>query len=126
MALERYEGPGVVMMDGSLLAEVTSCRVRLASNNNRVRTMRKGLAGRSKGPREAEITCSNAVPVAGLEQEFVEKVINDADVQIVIVFGGRRYQYDGWLEDVSHNNDTDAAAGCDFTVVAAAPKIITT
>lgn len=122
--MDHYEGPGNVLKDGSLLAEAQSVRVRGASNNSRVRTMKKGLAGRSKGPREFEITIASAVPVAGLEQEYVQQMVEDADVQIVVVFAGRRYQYDGWIDDVSHNNDTDAAAGIEYTVIAGKPSIL--
>lgn len=122
--MDKYEGPGSIIMDGSLLAEAQSIKVSLSSNNNPVKTMKKGLAGRSKGPRQAEIAVSSAVPVAGLEQEFVEKVVDDADVQVVVVFAGRRYQYDGWIDQVSHNNDTDSASGVEFTVIAGPPQII--
>ncbi len=122
--MDRYEGPGTIQMDSSTLAEAQSVRVRVASNNNRVRTLRKGLAGRSKGPRETEITVANAVPAAGLEQEFIQKMVVDADVEVVIVFGAKRYQYRGWIDDVSHNNDTDSAASLEYTIVAGPPRII--
>jgi hypothetical protein len=121
--MDKYEGPGTIQMDSSTLAEATSVRVRGASNNSRVRTLRRGLAGRSKGPREFEITVANAIPVAGMEQDFIQKMIDDADVSIVVVTGGKRYQYDGWIDDISTNNDTDSAAGVEYTVIAGKPLI---
>lgn len=122
--MDKYEGPGSIIMDSSLLAEAQSIKVSLSSNNNPVKTMRKGLAGRSKGPRQAEIAVSSAVPIAGLEQEFIQKIVVDADVQIVVIFAGKRYQYDGWIDAASHNNDTDSASAVEFTVIAGPPQII--
>lgn len=122
--MDRYEGPGTIIFQNSLLVEAMNLRVQLASNNNRVRTMRKGFSGRSKGPREAEISVSNAVPQAGLEHEYLQLVVEDADVQVVIVFGGKRYQYDGYIDTVNTSQDTESPATVEYTIAAAAPKII--
>lgn len=123
MAMDKYQGAGSVLFDRDLLAEAQSVRVGVKSNSNAVRTMRKGLAGRSRGPVTTEISIENAVPRAGLEKTFVEKCVQDADVSIVVYFGNKRYQWDGWIDSVDASMATDSAAQLSFSVMAGPPTI---
>lgn len=124
MALTTYEGPGSVYFGASLLAESSRVRARVSGNNRRVYTMRKGLGGRSRGPVESEITVDNAIPLGGLEHEYVELCINGADVRLVQDVAGKRYQYEGWIDDTEIEQSQDNAAGLTFTVIAGAPIIL--
>lgn len=124
MALDKYEGPASVLFDGSLLAEAKNIRVSGASGNTPVKTMKKQLAGRSKGAYTASLVVENAVPVAGLEQEYVEKCVANADVTIVYIQAGKRYQYDGWIDSVEQGNDTESDATFSFTMMAGPPRIL--
>jgi hypothetical protein len=40
------------------------------------------------------------------------------------VFAGRRYQYDGWIDTVSHEQNQDAPATLSFTVVSGPAQIL--
>ena len=122
--LGDYEGPGKFYLNNNLLAEAMSVRVALSGNNNKVFTMRKGLAGRSRGAIESELTVENAVPLAGLEGEFMELCISNSNVTAVIDFAGKRYSYDGWIEGVELGQSTDGAATCSFTIPAGKPRIL--
>ena len=88
MALGHYEGPGEVYFNGRLLAEAESVRFRIMGNKRKVFTMIKGLAGRSKGPVEAEIQVTNAMPIAGEEAEFERILIEDGDIRLVVLHPG--------------------------------------
>jgi len=121
MAMENYEGPGTVILDGSLLAEAQSVRVSVMSNARPVVTMRKGLAGRSRGPVETSIDVSEAVPRAGTEQDFIGKCVADATVRIVAVFAGKRYQWEGWIDQVGTEQSAEASASLSFTVKCGPP-----
>lgn len=124
MALNRYEGPGKVFVGANLLAESTRVRVSINGNNRRVFTMKRGLAGRSRGPVESELTVDNAIPLGGLEQDFYEKCVENEDIRIVVNQAGKRLQFDGWIDNVESEQTTDAAASLTFTVVAGPPRIL--
>jgi hypothetical protein len=123
-ALDDYEGPGKVFFGANALAQAKSVRFNINGNNRRVYTMKKGLAGRSRGPVETEITVDNAVPIAGLEQEYIERCVDNANVRIEIELAGKRYSWDGWIDTVEGSQSTDADAGLSYTVVAGPPQIL--
>jgi hypothetical protein len=120
--LTQYEGPGEVQFDAKSLAEAISVSVSIAPNSQPVRTMKKGLSGRSRGPVECTIRVSNAVPKAGMEIDFLEKCINDADVTINIVVGGKRLGFDGWITGFDAEYSVGSPAGATFTVMAGKPR----
>jgi hypothetical protein len=122
--MDKYEGPGEIQMNSRTLAEAVSVSVQTRSNSSPVRTMKKGLNGRSRGPIETQIQVSSAVPKSGLEQEYVEKCIDDADVTISVKFGGRTYLYDGWIDETNGQNSVDSPADLSFTVMAGKPRIV--
>jgi hypothetical protein len=124
MALEQYEGPGEIQFDNSTLAEATSLSIQVNGNNNPVTTMKKGLSGRSRGAVTVDIQVENAVPKGGLEKEFIEKCVENADVQITHLYAGRQYIYPGYIDSVDAQQGVDAPASISFTVVAQPPTIV--
>jgi hypothetical protein len=124
MPLTRYEGPGELQFDGRTLAEAKTIRGDFNSNSTPVKTMKKGMAGRSKGAFESRIEVENAVPKGGLEQAFIEKCVEDADCRITFVFAGKRYQIEGWIDSVNLNQGTEEDAGLSFTVIGGKPLVL--
>lgn len=118
----RYEGPGEVQLDGRTLAEATSVSVSVAPNSTAVRTMKKGLAGRSSGPVECTIRVANAVPKAGFEGDFLEKCVADVDVTVTVIVGGKRLAFDGWITSFDAEYSVGSSAGATFTVMAGKPR----
>lgn len=123
MARDIYEGPAELYFNNSLLAEARSIRVAITGNNRKVYTMKKGLAGRSRGPVEVEVTVENAVPKGGLEADFNQLCVDNEDVDIVYVQAGKRITIEGWIESVDNNQGTDDAAAVSFTAMAGKPRI---
>lgn len=115
MALEKYEGPGTVILDGDIQMEATSVTLTYASGANPVTTMRRGLAGRSLGPGMSSFEVNSAIPRAGMEGDVLRKCIRNADVRIVFVIAGVRYQVEGWIDEVRTTNSENAPAGVTFT-----------
>lgn len=122
--MDKYEGPAEIQFDNSTLAEATSVNIQINGNNNAVTTMKKGLAGRSRGAMTVNIQVENAVPKGGLEAQFIEKCVENADVRVTHLFAGKQYIYDGWIDDVQTQQGTDAPASLSFTVMAGPPLII--
>lgn len=124
MSLDRYEGPGEVQFNSRTLAEAVSISTNIASNSSEVLTMKKGLAGRSAGPTRTEISVESAVPKGGMELEFAEMCVKDADVTITHRFAGKTYIYEGWIDSVESSQSTDSPASVSFSVIAGPPRII--
>jgi hypothetical protein len=124
MALDRYEGPAEVQFNQSTLAQATSIQKEIQGNNNPVVTMRLGLAGRSFGAKVTNITVENAIPKGGLEAEFIEQCIEDADVTIAHEFAGKQYAYDGYIDSVSVSQSVDSPASLTFSCVCRPPRIL--
>lgn len=122
--MDNYEGPAEIQFDNSTLAEATSVSITVNGNNNPVTTMKKGLAGRSKGAVTVDIQVENAVPRGGLEHEFIEKCVKNENVRITHLYAGRQYIYDGYIDVVDAQQGTDTPASISFSVVAKPPQII--
>ena len=124
MALDKYEGPGEVQFNSRTLAEAQTISTSLASNSSEVLTMKKGLAGRSPGAKRSEISVENAVPKGGLEDEFFQLCVEDADVTITHLFAGKTYIYEGWIDTVESSQGAESPASVSFTVIAGPPRIV--
>ena len=118
--LDNYEGPAKLQLDGDTVAEITTARIRVNGNNRRVFTMRKGLAGRSRGPRETELSLEGAVPKAGYETDFLTMLIEDDNLRLVWNTGGKRLTVNFWLDDWEQSASTDGPAS--FSVNGAGPQ----
>lgn len=124
MSLTKYEGPAEIQIDGRTLIEAIRISVQVTGGNNPVMTMKKGVAGRSKGPTQSNITVEQGVPVAGLEFEAIEKVIDGADAVIVHLYAGKRYRYNVWIDSVDVSSSVDGPATLSFTAIGGGPDIV--
>ena len=124
MPLRSYEGPGQLQIDGQTIAEAETVRVNIRSNNNRVYTMLRQFAGRSKGPTETEISIDNAIPRAGFEIDFTRRIVADADVRVTVLVGGQRLQFDGYIDDVALSQGVQEMARASITIAAGPPTIL--
>lgn len=123
MALDHYEGPADIQINGRTMAEARSIDFSVLGNKRRVYTMKKGLAGRSRGPVECEATIEFAVPKAGHERDWYGLCVDDADITLVFVDGGKRIQVSGWIESVRPSRSTDREAGLSMEFVGGKPRI---
>jgi hypothetical protein len=121
-ALTKYQGPGEIQVDGKTLAEATSVTVTVTPSSTPVNTMKKGFGGRSKGPVVCTIEVENAIPIAGLEVDFIQKCIDDEDITVTMIIGNKRRAFDGYISGTRANYATGSAAGASFTVMAGKPR----
>ncbi len=119
----RFEGPAEVQFRGRTLANATSATLEVASGAAPVRTMKGGLVGRARGAPESSVRVSNAIPKAGLEADFIAACVEDEDVRITILVGGKRVQVDGWIDRVTAEFATGSAAGASFVVLGGQPSV---
>ncbi len=124
MALENYEGPAEIYVNGRLLAECQDFSYSVKGNNNKVMTMKRGLAGKSDGPRESEATLKNAIPRKGYEVDFQEHCVKGKVLSIVHKSGGQRHTTEMWVEEASNANSTDSPAAQNVTLSGGPPKSV--
>jgi hypothetical protein len=124
MALENYEGPAEIYAQGRLLAECQKFSLTVKGNNNKVFTMKRGLAGKSDGPRESEATIENAIPRKGYDVDFMTHCVKGKVLSITYKSGGKRHTLDMWVEDVQSSNATDSPAVLQATLNGGPPKSV--
>ena len=124
MALETYEGPAEIYVNGRLLAQATKSSFSVKGNNNPVNTMKLGLAGKSDGARSAEGSVETAIPRKGYEYDFVDKVRTGAYLRVVVKSGGQRHTFDCWVETVDWSNATDSPAAKTISFMGRAPDSV--
>lgn len=122
MALEKYEGPGEIYVNGRLQAEARKISVTVNSNDNPVNTMRKGFSGFSDGPTSSEASIESAVPKLGYETDFVDHVKKKRGVVIVVKFGGQRHRFEGRITSASWSQATDETAMITGSFVGGGPE----
>lgn len=122
MAMEDYEGPATLIFENDIQAEAQSVRVTVSSGANPVKTMRKGLAGKSDGAGQCDIAVTSAVPKAKLEGDFIRVCVRKAFVRVVFVLAGIRYQVEGWVQDVTVNQQQDTQATVDVNIMGGLPQ----
>lgn len=106
--MEKYEGVGLIYLNGRLLAQATKVSVTVKSNDNVVNTMVLGFNGFSDGPGNAEATIESAIPKKGYEVDFVECVRKKKTVDVVVLSGGQRHKTQGRITEAKWDNATDS------------------
>lgn len=102
-----YAGPATITYNGRPLAEVESVQIRRASNAKAVKTLAKGLAGRTKGAPEYTITLRNAVPATGFETAYNTLIETQVLFQIGIRKAGIEEVFEVWAEDSEDGSEID-------------------
>lgn len=121
--VSSYQGPAEIWLNSRALFEVQSIDWSVKGNNNKVHTMRRGLAGKSDGPRESETTLKNAIPIKGLEFNFIQYVLSGKPCSLVFKVGGTRVTIPGWFEEASGNSATDSSSSITGAFVGGVPKL---
>lgn len=115
---EVYSGPGTIYIGATPVLEAMNISISLATGNNTVKTLRKGRAGHSLGPREYTIKVDNAIPKAGLEMPWDEMAEKGDPLELTFQLAGKMRTYTGDIRDVSMETDTDRPNKISWTMSA--------
>lgn len=119
--ITRYEGPAKFFVNSRLMAEARSVSARVTKNNKRVYTMHKGMAGKSAGPEESELTCECAIPRAGYEKDFLRSLQNQEDLRVELHTGGTRRTFLVTVDDFEQTSSADEPASFRVTMSGPGP-----
>lgn len=123
MADTKYEGVGLVIINGRTQAECRKITVQVTSNDNPVKTMVKQFAGFSDGAGESSIDVESAIPLKGFEKSFLRAVVDKETVSIVHKSGGTRAQYTGRFTEATLSNDVENPAVTSAKFMGGLPKL---
>lgn len=122
--VSSYQGPAEIWVNSRAQFECQSINWSIKGNNNKVLTMRKGLAGKADGPRESEATIKSAIPLKGVEFNYIRMVLEGKTCSLVFKVGGMRVQVTGWFESSDGDAATDSAASFSGTFMGGPPKLV--
>ncbi len=106
MALEDHLRLAV-LIDGVFQLKVSSVTVNADSGAQAVETL-EGLAGKTPGSHRLEISGTWAVPLGGLEFDFISACAEGSYHNIQIPIGSKSLIADGWFQTAGVSQSTNA------------------
>lgn len=103
--LQDYAGQAQLTKNSRPLLEPTKISVKRASNAAKVKTIAKGLSGRTRGGPEYSISIDNPIPANGYESDWNELVDSQDIFELGVEIANQTEIFEGWLE----SSDTDSA-----------------
>jgi hypothetical protein len=107
MALEKF-ARAALSLDGTWLRFITSLSMVTDGGKTPINLLEEGLAGFSIGSGSVTITAGYALPMAGQEYPFQQKVTRDEDVQAQLRWGAEQYVGLGQLTNDEKNRNVDS------------------
>lgn len=106
-----------IFLDSNSLAELESFDVTHVSGASNIVTMVKGLSGISPGAKMTQVTGKSAIPRAGIEYAYIEKLQGDIEVELVYFRGGKKVACKGYITECKETFSASAPSTFDFTFV---------
>ncbi|MCZ2439650.1 MAG: hypothetical protein LC119_05680 [Burkholderiales bacterium] len=97
-----------LIIDGEVQAQCTQISVNLDGQAVRVDTL-EGLAGKTEGAKSLEIDGNWAVPLGGLEFDFVTAIADGTYHEVQIPIGNKTIVTRGWFQSGSLSQSVNAA-----------------
>lgn len=111
MSIDKFEGAGQFYMNGRLIAEASSVRYKLETNDNVIKTMTGGVVGFSDGATVVTISSDLVVPKAGYEEDWHDACQKRKTIRAVVKHAGKRRTAEGRIMSYESTNGVDTAAG---------------
>lgn len=111
-----YAGPAIVSVNGRPSLDVARCTINRTSNAKPVKTLALGLAGKTKGAPEVEITLQQARRVTGDETDWKGLSISQDDINISVVQANEEELFSVWTVSCSSNSEVDSESFLDVTL----------
>lgn len=98
-----------VAMDGNVLTNITSIDAEWNSGQNRVDLLNEGLAGFTPGSGDVTINLGFAVPIGGLEEDYVGRVVDGTLTTMQIFLGPKDYVGKGKIQNAKVSQSVNGA-----------------
>jgi hypothetical protein len=111
-----YAGPGIVSVNARPSLDCQSITINRISNAKPVKTLALGLAGKTKGAPEVEITVKYGRRVTGDETDWKLLAMTQDDLNISVVQANEEELFVAWVVSCSSNSEVDTEAMLDVTL----------
>lgn len=105
-----------VMIDGVIQAKLTNVSVNGDSGSQPVQTI-EGLAGKTRGSGQLELSGTWAVPIGGLEYDFWSEAAEGGYHDVQIPVGTKSIVSRGWFQNVGLSQSTNASTEATATFI---------
>ena len=103
-----------VYINGNLLTEESKVEVKRVDGGQTVKTVAKGVAGRSPGAGMTNISVTNAVPSSDFELDPGPFMVANEPVEITVFAAGRTFTVEGSITDDNFSHGVDSVAELSF------------
>lgn len=105
-----------MLVDGVFQVSCSSVEISFDSGAQPVKTL-EGLAGKTQGSKMIEISGNWAVPIGGLEFNFVDAIANGTYHEVQIPIGAKSIIAKGWWQSgkLSQSVDANTEASATFS-----------
>lgn len=111
-----YAGPGILSVNSRPSLDAQEITVNRISNAKGVKTLALGLAGKTKGAPEVEITVKSGRRADGDETDWKRLSITQDDLNISVVQANEEELFVCWVVSCSSNSQVDTEATLDVTL----------
>lgn len=109
-----YSAPGFVSYDAIPVLQAQTISMNVETDNKDVMTLLLGNAGFSAGAKKVQISVSNALPAAGMEQAWITIANAQGEVSLTFTIAGTAYNCRGDIRSVKVDTSTDKANDVSF------------
>jgi hypothetical protein len=113
MAFQAYE-KGAIFAAGVMLAEALNFSLEHDSGLQPVHTMQKGFAGMSPGSPMTKGSVSSAVPRAGVDLAYLDKMTAGNPIDFVCYARGKKIKFKGYITNLKESYGADKSAELSF------------
>lgn len=96
-------------MDSNVLTQITKLDAEWDSGQQRVDLLNEGLAGFTPGSGDVKITVGFVVPIGGLEDDYVGKLVVGQYVAMQMFIGPKDYNGNGKLMNIKIGQSVNAS-----------------
>lgn len=111
---QKYTSVDLFIKGGKQL-EAETVDIDFSSGAKKNYTIAKGLAGATEGPRECSIKVSSAIPVLGLEFDFVKEIDAGNFNEFTIYAAGKTMTFSGHIDSGSLSFASQNESKASFT-----------
>ena len=109
-----YSNPGFIDYEGVPALQPNSVDFNVETDNKDVNTLLLGRAGHSAGSKSVKMSVNSAVPLAGLEIDWVGIAYSQREVSLGFHLAGKIYNCKGDIRTVKIGTSTDKANDVSF------------
>lgn len=112
--MAAYSGPGFVLFRGRPVLQANTVSMDVQTDNKDVNTLLLGRAGHSAGSKKIQLSVNSAIPLGGLEFDWVGVANAQQEVSLAFKLANKTYNCTGDVRSVKLDTSTEKANEVSF------------